>query len=84
MEYYLDEKWQEIIKFIVAPLILFGEGNYALTDVKEIDVTEEYLGLDENIKHCQNRETFQQCQAREYIRNGLEKCKCTKWGIIPK
>jgi hypothetical protein len=61
------------------PLILFGEGNYALTAVKEIDGTEEFLGLDEEIKRCQDRESFQECQAREYIKNGLEKCKCTPY-----
>ena len=61
------------------PLILFGEGNYALTAVKEIDGTEEFLRLDEGIKHCQNRETFQECQAKEYIKDGLVKCKCTPY-----
>ena len=61
--------------------MVFGEGKYALTDVKEIDGTEEFLGLDEKIRHCQNRETFQQCQTREYIKNGLEKCNCTPYEI---
>jgi hypothetical protein len=58
---------------------MFGGGDYALTAVKEIDGTEEFLGLDEGVKHCQSRETIQECQAREYIKNGLEKCKCTPY-----
>ena len=63
------------------PLILFGEGDYALTVVKEIDGTEEFHGLDEGIKHCQSRETIQECQAREYIKNGLDTCKCTPYAM---
>jgi hypothetical protein len=56
---------------------VFGEGKYTLTEVTEMDGTEAFLGLDEGTKNCQARETFQECQAKEYIRNGLAKCNCT-------
>ena len=59
--------------------MLYGEGNFVLTDVKEIDGTDNFLELDEDDKQCQGRETFQECQAREYIKTGLEKCKCTPY-----
>ena len=60
---------------------LFGEGSYALTEVTEVEGTEAYLGLDEEIRHCQNRETFHECQAREYLRNGLAKCNCIPYEL---
>ena len=63
------------------PLILYGEGDYALTDVKEIDTTEAFLNLDENVKLCQNVESYEKCQAKEYIKNGLKKCNCTPYEL---
>ena len=65
----------------IEPLILLGEGNYALTAIKEIDTTEAFLNLDEEIKNCQNVETYQKCQVREYINMGLEKCNCTPYEL---
>ena len=59
------------------PLSLFGEGNYALSVVKEIDGTEAFLKLDEKTKLCQNIETFEDCQTQILLKNGLKKCKCT-------
>ena len=60
---------------------LFGEGNYALSAIKEVDVTDAFLGLDEEDKLCQNVETFLECQANEFIKIGLEKCNCTPYEI---
>ena len=60
---------------------LFGEGSYALTEVTEVKGTEAYLGLDEGIRHCQNSETFHECQAKEYLRNGMAKCNCTPYEL---
>ena len=63
------------------PLIRFGEGNYALTDVKEIDTTDAFLKLGEEIRDCQNVETYQECQTKYYIKMGLEKCNCTPYQL---
>ena len=63
------------------PLIQFGEGNYAMTDIKEIDVTESFLNLGEDIIDCQNVETYQKCQAKDYIKMGLVKCNCTPYEL---
>ena len=60
---------------------MFGQGIYALTDVKEIDTTEAFLNLDEEIKGCQNVETYRECQAKEYISMGLKKCNCTPYAL---
>ena len=68
-----------ILYFDKEPLILFGEGSYALSAVKEISGTDNFLKMDEGVKKCQNRESFQECQATEYLRKGLEECKCTPY-----
>jgi hypothetical protein len=48
---------------------LEGEGNYALTSVKEIDGTEAFLALDDDIKLCQNKELLADCSSREFDDN---------------
>ena len=63
------------------PVILFGEGKYSLSTVKEIVGTESFKKLDDDIKKCQNREDFEKCKSREYIKNGLENCKCTPYQL---
>jgi hypothetical protein len=60
---------------------LFGEGNYVLTEVTEIDGTEAFMQLDEGIRHCQNKETFQECQAQGHKTNGQAACQCTPYKI---
>ena len=69
------------ILYFPEPLTFYGEGSYALSAVKEIDGTEEFLRLDEGVKNCQSRETFQDCQAREYVRKGLARCGCVPFQI---
>ena len=59
------------------PLILYGEGDYALTDIKEVKVTKSFLRLNEIIQQCQDEETLEDCQAKEYLKIGKEKCSCT-------
>ena len=65
------------------PLILHGEGDFALTAVQEIDATNAFLNLNrEGTQHdCQNVETYQECEANEYIKMGLEKCNCTLYAL---
>ena len=41
------------------PLLLVGEGSYALTAVKEIHATDEFLGLDINTRKYQTEESFE-------------------------
>ena len=38
------------------PLVLEEEGHYVLTDLKDVRVTEEFLGLGQDITKCQNWE----------------------------
>ena len=60
---------------------MYGEGDYSLTAIKEIETTDAFLGLDEEIRNCQTVETFEECQAKEYIEIGLDRCKCTTYEL---
>ena len=52
-----------------------------MSDVKEVKVTEDYLGLDEDIRKCQKIETFEDCTTREYLKTVLRKCNCVPYGL---
>ena len=65
----------------LVPKILFGEGSYALSAVKQIETTDAFLNLHEDIKNCQNIDTYEACKAREYIEQGLDSCHCTPYEI---
>ena len=55
---------------------LIGEGKYNLNAIKEIKVTESYLGLDIEDRGCQNEEAVEECTTRQYIETLLHKCTC--------
>ena len=48
---------------------MYGGGNYALTAVKEMSVTDQFLGLKEEDKKCQNLESFESCTTRNYLQS---------------
>ena len=58
------------------PLKLVGEGEYNINALKEFNVTDSYLGLDENIRGCQNEEPLDNCTTRHYRKYLQEKCGC--------
>ena len=60
---------------------LVGEGEYNLNILKEIKVTDSYLGLDPSIKGCQNTETLEKCTTRYYIDNLIAQCKCVPFNM---
>ena len=61
--------------------MLQGEGNYALTSVKEIDGTEAFLSLDDDIKLCQNEETLADCSTKDFMKRNLDLCKCVPYKL---
>ena len=46
--------------------MLEGEGHYALTAIKDIKVTEEFLGLGQEVTRCQTRQSRADCVSRRY------------------
>ena len=69
--------------FSLEPVNLVGEGEYNLNVLKEIIVTDSYLGLDPSIKGCQNVETLENCTTRHYIDNLIARCKCVPFNMGP-
>ena len=55
---------------------------YNLNDVKYIEVTESFLGLDQKIRGCQNEELREDCKTRHYITALMSQCKCLPLGIL--
>ena len=49
---------------------------FVLTDLKELDGTEEFLDLDVKVSKCQNEESMLECRSRKYLDMGTKKCGC--------
>ena len=58
------------------PLVLQGEGHYALTAIKDIKVTEELLGLGQEVTRCQTKEARADCVSRRYRQLLTSSCSC--------
>ena len=65
----------------VSPVMLAGEGQYNLNVLKQIEVTESFLGLDESDRRCQNQEPYDNCTTRTFIELMREKCGCITLAI---
>ena len=44
--------------------------------MKETVVTESFMGLDRDIRKCQNFETYNDCKTQLYIDNMRQECGC--------
>ena len=66
---------------VLVPLRLLGEGSYALSSVKEISVTEDFLRLSDDTRKCQNIESFEQCITNHNLASISEACKCIPYGL---
>ena len=66
---------------IVEAVNLIGEGEYNLNVLKEIRVTESYLGLDQDFRQCQNEEPLNNCTTRKYFDTFLGECGCLPLNI---
>ena len=67
--------------YFTEPVKLIGEGSYNLNDLKEIDVTDSYLGLDQEVRGCQNEEPQDHCRTRVHRDTLLEQCGCLPFNM---
>ena len=67
--------------YILDPVGLFGEGQYNLLSLKEISVTDSFMGLDKDFRKCQNIETYNSCKTRLYIEQLRQKCGCLPFSL---
>ena len=61
---------------ISEPVHVIGEGEYNLNSLKEINVTNSYIGLHKDIRGCQNDEPYANCTTTQNIDTILEECGC--------
>ena len=66
---------------IVEAVNLIGEGEYNLNVLKEIRVTESFLGLDQDVRQCQHKEPLNNCTTRQYLDTFLGECGCLPLNI---
>ena len=67
--------------YYVDSVQLTGEGDYNLNSIKYEEVTEAFLGLDQDVRGCQNEEHYDECTTRQYIENMRRKCGCLPLSI---
>ena len=58
------------------PVVLYGEGNYALTDIKEIKVTEEFFRLGTATTGCERQKYRSECSTGRYQEEVAASCSC--------
>ena len=58
-----------------------GEGEYNLNNLIEVKVKESYLGLEKDVKECQNEEPTENCTTRRYLDTILRECGCLPFNI---
>ena len=46
-----------------------------------MSVTEEYLGLDEDVRNCQMKEDFENCTTRQYLNAVQKLCNCVPYPL---
>ena len=61
--------------------MLVGEGEYNINNIKELKVTESFLGLDEEDRKCQNEDTLQDCTTKLYLDTIMGECGCVPLNI---
>ena len=67
--------------FFVEPLRLNVGKEYNLNNIKEIKVTQDFLGLSKTIRRCQNDESQDECKSRKYVDTLMNSCKCLPFAI---
>ncbi len=66
---------------LLDPVTLTGEGQYNFNSIKQIDVTESFLGIDQEFTKCQNKEPLDDCMTNNYFIEVKKKCKCLPYAI---
>ena len=65
----------------VDPVTLTGEGQYNFNSIKQIDVTESFLSINQEFTKCQNKEPLEDCTTRYYLSEVKKKCGCLPYAI---
>ena len=50
--------------------------SYNLNSITKVDVTDEFLSMEENARQCHYRKTYGDCLTDKYLNKLKENCKC--------
>ena len=64
------------------PMKLYGEGQYNLNVVKEVAVTNSFMGFDTKIIGCQQLYDYEDCKTSHYLKSFLDNCKCLPFNLM--
>ena len=64
----------------LASFTAYRSGEYALSGLKRITGTTNFLELSDDAKDCQI-ETFEECQLKRYMSEILKQCGCVPWAL---
>ena len=62
-------------------VVLHGEGHYTLSSIKDIEVTEEFVGLGPLVTNCQTEEDRVDCLARRFREKVISSCRCSPYTL---
>ena len=60
---------------------LYGEGNYAIGDVKDITITNAFQNLDEKTTKCQTNNNIEDCVTKTVLEELKKKCECSPFHL---
>ena len=63
------------------PLVLSGGGHYGLTYIKDVRVSQEFVGLGEAVTQCQTKEAGADCLTRKHQETVLATCGCSPFSL---
>ena len=63
-------------QLVLDPVGLFGQGKFNLLSLKEVHVTDSFMGLQQDTRKCQNIETYDECKTRLHLKQLRQKCGC--------
>ena len=78
----ITNKNTDVINYLKEPLKLYGEGNYALTSVKEVRVTDSFLSMSAERRNCQNEERYEDCATADYLKRVKKICSCIPENLL--
>ena len=66
---------------VVAPIELYGGGQYEVSSVKEVLATRSFLGMEQEVRRCQEEEATETCHTRYYLHKLLHTCRCIPFSL---
>ena len=64
------------LTFFTDPVKIIEEGQYNLNNLKEISVTDSFMGLDRATRNCQESEKYEDCKTWLHVDSLRKECGC--------